>query len=97
MLDRLLEYGRHLPLLAEVLSWAPVVNWLLLRRLRRGFPEALGEEQLQRLAAGRAALAKIDGGTFASAVDSVLMLRQFCARSRRKRNKKCTTMERAWR
>lgn len=52
MLDELLECGRHLPVLAMVLAWAPPSSWLRLRRARQAFREALSEERLKELAAG---------------------------------------------
>jgi hypothetical protein len=52
MLDALLECGRHLPVLAMVLSWTSPADWLRLRCTRRPFLEALSEERLKELAAG---------------------------------------------
>ena len=51
MLDWLLGCGRHLPVLALALSWAPPSAWLRLRFAARGLREALPREQLQELAA----------------------------------------------
>lgn len=71
MLDALLECGRHLPVLAIVLSWTPASSWIRLRRARRGFLAALCEERLKEIAAG----VPLPAATFFDAVDAALKQR----------------------
>eukprot|EP00931_Biecheleriopsis_adriatica_P087666 TRINITY_DN62097_c0_g1_i1.p1 TRINITY_DN62097_c0_g1~~TRINITY_DN62097_c0_g1_i1.p1 ORF type:complete len:346 (-),score=82.73 TRINITY_DN62097_c0_g1_i1:25-1038(-) len=52
MLDSLLDYGRHLPLLALTLAWLPPSSWLRLRRVRRCFLQGLCEASLREVAKG---------------------------------------------
>lgn len=71
MLDALLEYGRHLPVLAMVLAWSPPASWVRLRRARRGFLVTLSEQRLKELAEEL----PLSGATFLEVVDTALLQR----------------------
>lgn len=68
MLVRLLDYGRHLPVLSMVLLWVGPIAWTRLGRARRGFRDVLTEIHLRELAAG----VRIPVGGILSIVDAAL-------------------------
>jgi len=71
MLDELLEYGRHLPVLAMVLGWSSPASWVRLRRARRGFLVTLSEKRLKELAEEL----PLAGTTLLEVVDTALLHR----------------------
>eukprot|EP00933_Yihiella_yeosuensis_P012957 TRINITY_DN12245_c0_g1_i2.p1 TRINITY_DN12245_c0_g1~~TRINITY_DN12245_c0_g1_i2.p1 ORF type:complete len:265 (+),score=47.61 TRINITY_DN12245_c0_g1_i2:24-818(+) len=52
MLDRLLDCNRYLPILTDVLTWAPPSTWVRLRCARQAFAEALCEKAMRDLVKG---------------------------------------------
>eukprot|EP00929_Paragymnodinium_shiwhaense_P033700 TRINITY_DN18457_c0_g1_i1.p1 TRINITY_DN18457_c0_g1~~TRINITY_DN18457_c0_g1_i1.p1 ORF type:complete len:343 (-),score=26.95 TRINITY_DN18457_c0_g1_i1:271-1299(-) len=50
MLDSMLEFGRHLPILAVTLSFVPPSAWIRLSRSKRSFRDALSHAQMRAIA-----------------------------------------------
>lgn len=68
MLDRLLDCGGHLPILAMTLSWLTPGNWAGLRRVRQGFRHFLHERQLLGLSAS----VRVPNGSLQEVVSAIL-------------------------